>query len=121
MRRTACGPNRVFAVGRLHECVDAREGGLMAAAEQRDVAIDDRVCGIEPKFQRAPDFLVLFLLRDARQRLDRFGAMGCAPLHAMPMSPTMRLTATSALFASCHAKLLNTVHLTLSLGAIPPN
>ena len=41
----------VLAIGRLHEGVDAGEGRLMAAAEQRDVAIDDGVGGFKSELQ----------------------------------------------------------------------
>src|SRR5262245_151482 len=52
----------VLAEGRLHEGVDAGEGGLMAAAEQRDVAVDHRVGGFKTEFEGPLDLLVLLLL-----------------------------------------------------------
>jgi hypothetical protein len=39
----------VFAIGRLHEGIDAGEGWLMAAAEQRDIAIDHGVRCFQPQ------------------------------------------------------------------------
>ena len=73
----------VLAIGRLHEGVDAGEGRLMAAAEQRDVAVDDRVGRFEPELERPLDILVLLLLRDAGERLHGLGAIGVGALHAM--------------------------------------
>src|SRR5262245_46458334 len=52
----------VLAEARLHEGVDAGEGGLMAAAEQRDVAVDHRVGGFKTELEGPLDLLVLLLL-----------------------------------------------------------
>src|SRR4029450_8794180 len=87
----------VLAVGRLHEGVDAGEGRLMAAAEEGDIAIDDGGGGFEAEPQRAPDLFVLLLLRDARQRRHRLGAVGLAPLHVMRLSGAAATTTTPAL------------------------
>ena len=55
----------------------------------------------EPELQRAPDLLVLFLLRDARELRHRLGA-GPAPLHAMRLSGAAATTPTPAPFCSRH-------------------
>src|SRR5262249_48658339 len=60
----------VLAVRRLHEGIDARESGLMAAAEAGDGPIGHRVRGVEPVAERPADLLLLFGLRDARETLQ---------------------------------------------------
>src|SRR6266851_10246661 len=60
----------ILAIGRLHEGVDPREGGLMAAAEAGDRSIDDRPGALEAEEQRALDLLLLLALRNAREPLQ---------------------------------------------------
>src|SRR6185437_6859104 len=81
----------VLAIGRLHEGVDAGESRLVAAAEQRDVAVDDRVGGFEAELQRSPDVLVLLLLRDARQLLHRSCAIRVLAPDAVRMTVAVRM------------------------------
>ena len=87
----------------------------MAAAEQRDVAVDDRVCRLEPKLERSFDLLVLLFLRDARERLDGLGAIGVAALHAMGATGAARFVLVAvALLSSGHSQVLASANRDLS-------
>jgi hypothetical protein len=52
----------VLAIRCLHEGVDAGEGRLMPAAEQRNIAVDHRVCRFKSEFERSADLFGLLLL-----------------------------------------------------------
>ena len=81
----------VLAIGRLHKRVDAGKSRLMAATEQRDIAVDDEVRGFETKLERAPDILVLLFLRDPRQLLHRSRAIGVLAPDAVRMTVAVRM------------------------------
>jgi hypothetical protein len=99
----------VLAIGGLHEGIDAGKGRLMAAAEQRDVAVDHRTGGFESELKRPLDLLALLVLRDARQRLHGLGAVRVFPTDPMGAmgvnviaTGSMRVTTTFG--AASHAK-----------------
>ena len=79
----------------------------MAAAEQRDVAIDDGIGGFEPELERPLDILVLLLLRDAGEGLDGLGAIGVGALHTMHGTARACLVlVVPALLSSSHFDVL---------------